>query len=519
MSRASFHPRRFAETHPDKPALILADTDQAISYAELMRNADRAAQLFQRLGLRQGDTLAVMLENHIRYPEICWAAKNSGITYACISSQASIEDAAYIVENSDAKLLISSARLVEVATAVARRSAPSLGCLMVDGACAPFLSYEEAVAAEPSLPLADRCRGPSMLYSSGTTGRPKGVRTALPSEPPETPPARLAMLQDRYGLDEHTVLINPGPFYHAAPGRFMLSVQRTGGTVVGFQKFDAEACLAAIERHGGTHGVFVPTMFIRMLKLPEEGRRAHRTDSMRYAIHLAAPCPVPVKEQMIAWWGPVIEEMYSGTEAVGHTLISSAEWLLHKGSVGRPAPGCTLRIVDDQGRDLPPMHTGHIVMSNGRQFEYHKDPEKTRSTQLKPGFSTLGDIGYVDADGYLYLTDRSAHMIISGGVNIYPQEAENVLYEHPAIADIAVIGVPHEEFGEAVKAVVQLREPADNEQALEADIIAFCRARLSAYKCPRTVDFVEELPRNEAGKLIKRLLKDQYWAGKQSRII
>lgn len=517
---AKLHPRHHAELHPDKPALILADTGAAISYRELIDNADRAAQLFAALGLVEGDTIAIFLENHIRYAELCWAAKNSGITYACISSQASAEDAAYIVDNCDARLLISSAALAPVALAVAQHRSTPLHCLMVDGANAPFASYEEQLATMPAQPLRGRRRGPSMLYSSGTTGRPKGVRTPLADEPPEVPPRRLAMLRQRYGMDTDTLLVCPGPFYHAAPGRFMMSVQRCGGTMIGFAKFDAEAVLAAIAQYRATHGLFVPTMFIRLLKLDAPIRAAYRHDTLRCVLHLAAPCPAPVKEQMIGWWGPVIEEMYGGTEAVGHTLISSTEWLAHKGSVGKPAAGCSIRIVDEEGSEVAPLTPGLIQMRNGHRFEYYKDAEKTRGAISDDGWGTLGDIGYLDAEGYLYLTDRQSHMIISGGVNIYPQEAENLLYSHPAIADVAVIGVPNAEFGEAVKAVVQPKHyPVQNPETLAADIIAYCRARLSPIKCPRTVDFVEELPRNEAGKLVKRLVKDRYWAGRESRLV
>ncbi len=517
---APLHPRHHARHHPERPALILADRSVSISYRQLVENADRASRLFERLGLMEGDTIAILLENHLRYAELCWAAKNSGITYACISSQSSVDDAAYIVDNCDARLLITSAALAAVALAVADRRAPSLHCLMLDGASGPFLSYEVELARMPATPLGGRRRGPSMLYSSGTTGRPKGVRTPLPDDPPEVPPRRLAMLRERYRLDDETVLVCPGPFYHASPGRFMMSVQRCGGTFVGFAKFDAQAALAAIERYRATHGLFVPTMFIRMLKLDAPTRERYDFSSLRCVLHLAAPCPIPVKEQMIAWWGPIIEEMYGGTEAVGHTLISSAEWLAHKGSVGKPAPGCSIRILDEQGKEVAPLTPGQITMSNGHRFEYYKDAEKTRDAINEEGWGTLGDIGYLDEEGFLYLTDRKSHMIVSGGVNVYPQEAENLLYSHPAIADVAVIGVPNDDFGEEVKAVVQpKRFPVEDAPALAADIIAYCRARLSPIKCPRTVDFVEELPRNEAGKLVKRLVKERYWAGRPTRLI
>jgi long-chain acyl-CoA synthetase len=494
----------------------MADGGGFISYGEMVANADRAAQLFERLGLDEGDTIVIHLENHLRYPELCWAAKNSGISYACVSSLSSADDAAYIVDNSDAKLLISSVALADIAIQVVRSSRRHLQCLMLDGAVPPFQSYDELLERTPATPPRNRRRGPSMLYSSGTTGRPKGVRVPLTDEPPETPPRRLAMFVRQYGLAADTVLLNPGPFYHAAPGRFMMSVHRTGGTVIGFRKFDAEATLRAMQESCATHGLFVPTMLIRMLKLPEVIRRRYSHASLRCAIHLAAPCPIQVKEQMIRWWGPIIYELYGGTEAVGHTFITSDEWLSHKGSVGRADAGCTIRILDEAGNDLPPFTPGLIYMSNGNRFEYHKDPEKTRAVLTADGWATLGDVGYLDRDGYLYLTDRQSHMIISGGVNIYPQEAENTLAAHPAVWDVAVIGVPHPEFGEEVKAVVQPSHDPDNPAALEKELIAHCQSTLSPIKCPRSVDFVHQLPRNEAGKLLKRELRKLYWGESES---
>ena len=358
-----------------------------------------------------------------------------------------------------------------------------------------------------------------MLYSSGTTGRPKGVRVTLPDEPPESPPRRLTMLRQTFGLAEDTVLVSPGPLYHAAPGRFMMSVLRVGGTVVSFRRFDAEGTLRAIEEFRATHCVLVPTMFIRMLALPEEIRSRYDVSSLRSAVHMAAPCPIAVKEQMIDWWGPVIDEMYSGTEAVGHTIIRSSEWLEHKGSVGCATTGCEIRILDENGTTLPPRERGQIYMRNGHRFEYHKDPGKTEAAYATDGWATLGDIGYLDEDNYLYLTDRKANMIISGGVNIYPQEAENVLLEHPAVADVAVIGIPDPEFGEQVKAVVELKQPVGDEADMALELIGWCRSRLSRIKCPRSVDFVESLPRNESGKLMKRLVKETYWAGRDSLIV
>jgi long-chain acyl-CoA synthetase len=513
------HPRFHAQNQPDKPALILADTGEQVSYRQLVERADCAARLFLRLGVAEGDTVALLLENHVRYAELIWAAKNSGITYVCIPSQSSVDDAAYIADNCDAKLLVSSARLATIAVGVAQRLNCGLNFLMLDGCEAPFQSYEELLAAEDPLPLSGRRRGPSMLYSSGTTGRPKGVRTPLPDAPPETPPPRQHMLQSRYGFDEQSVLVSPGPLYHAAPGRFMICMQRCGGTVVAFRKFDALSVLRTITVTRATHGLFVPTMFVRMLDLDDSQRRSLDLSTLRCVIHLGAPCPVPVKERMIEWLGPIVEEIYAGTESVGHTMIGAAEWLTHKGSVGRPAPGCVIRVVDDSGRELPPHSPGVVQMKNGNRFEYHKDPDKTRDAIAEDGWGTLGDVGYLDEDGYLYLTDRLSHMIISGGVNIYPQEAESVLSEHPAVADAAVIGVPHAEFGEEVKAVIVPKAyPVTEPEALTAELISWCRSRLSAIKCPRSIDFAQSLPRNESGKLLKRELRAPYWANQKQMI-
>lgn len=506
-----FHPRAVAAVTPDKPALIMADTGERVSYAQLVERSDRAAQLFASLGVAAGDTIAILLENHVRYPELIWAAKNSGVRYVAVSTHLNAADAAYVIADCGAVLLVTSRKQATLAGEALALLDTHPVLLMLDGATPPFLSFDDLVKHQPAMPLKGRKRGPSMLYSSGTTGRPKGVRTEFPDAPPESPPQRLAMLRAQYGFDGDTVFINPGPWYHAAPQRMMVSVQRCGGTIIGFGSFDPATTLAAIGEYGGTHGFFVPTMFGRMLALPDAARATAQTGTLRHAIHAAAPCPVPVKRAMIDWWGPVISELYGGTEAFGHTFITASEWLAHPGSVGRAAAGCTLRITGPDGAELPAGETGRIMMKNGMAVAYHGDDTKTAALYDADGFASLGDIGYVDADGYLYLTDRESHMIIVGGVNVYPQEAEAVLFEHPAIADIAVIGVPDADMGESILAVVQLKEQVAQCAALADDIIVFCRARLSRHKCPRGVDFVDSLPRNEAGKLVKRLVREQYW--------
>jgi long-chain acyl-CoA synthetase len=321
-----------------------------------------------------------------------------------------------------------------------------------------------------------------------------------------------------FGIQPDAKYLSPAPLYHAAPLRWCMSVHKIGGTVVVLEKFEPEAYLAAVERFRITDSQLVPTMFVRMLKLPDETRARYDLSSLKMAVHAAAPCPVPVKEQMIAWWGPIIFEYYAGTEGNGFCMLNSAEWLAHKGSVGKALLG-ELKIVGEDGAEVPQGESGTVFFANGPQFEYHNDPDKTAASRNAQGWSTLGDVGYVDADGYLYLTDRKAFMIISGGVNIYPQEAENILVTHPKVADVAVFGVPNEEMGEEVKAVVQPVSMADATPELAAELMGWCRERLSHIKCPRSVDFLEELPRHPTGKLYKRLLRDQYWTGRASTIV
>jgi long-chain acyl-CoA synthetase len=379
--------------------------------------------------------------------------------------------------------------------------------VVADGAASGFEDLDDWIAAAPSdARLPERLEGADFLYSSGTTGRPKGIRRAL---------EQLASVDLQRGdldwkrFDADSIYLSTAPMYHSAPVRWTMQVLRAGGCCVVMERFDAEAALAAIERFRITHAQFVPTMFVRLLRLPDAVRRQHDRSSLRFAIHAAAPCPPEVKRAMIDWWGPIVHEYYSGTEAVGRTSISSREWLERPGSVGRPELG-RLHIVGDDGAELGPGETGLVCFSGVPPFTYHGDPERTRAAYDTQGRANIGDVGHVDADGYLYLTDRASHMIITGGVNVYPQETENLLSGHPAVGDVAVIGVPDAEFGESVKAVIVPREGVVPSNALAAELVAWCRARLSAIKCPRTVDFVSALPRTEAGKLMKRVLRDRY---------
>ena len=503
------HPSVHAQTHPDKPAVIVAETGETLSYAELDALSNRAAQLFRARGLGHEDVVAFMLDNTPRYYGLTWGAQRAGLRYVCISSRLTQDETDYILENSGAKLLIVSASLasaaLELTTKIARFS--------MGGEIAGWPAIEEALAAMPAERIADERAGVDMLYSSGTTGRPKGVKVPLPEEPAIDAPNSLVMLAAAaFDIGPGSVYLSPAPLYHAAPLRWSMTVQRLGGTVVLMKKFDPEGALATIEKHRCNCAQFVPTHFVRMLKLPEEVRAKYDVSSMKGAIHAAAPCPIPVKQAMIDWWGPVLLEYYAGSEGNGMTFATSADWLEHKGTVGRPLLGAVHIMGEDNETELPVGEEGVVFFESENVFEYHDDPEKTASSRNSRGWTTLGDVGKVDADGFLYLTDRKSFMIISGGVNIYPQEIENHLVTHPKVADVAVVGGPHEEMGEEVIAVIQLADMADATDAFRDELIGFARQKLSGVKIPRRIDFVDALPRHDTGKLYKRLLRDKYWA-------
>jgi len=501
------HPTELAERLGDRPAIIMARTGETISFAELEDRSNRLAQLFRARGIERGDVVAIFLENNPRFLEVAWAAHRCGLLYTAVNSHLTADEAAYIVNDCGARLLVSSAALAPVATEldidVAHR-------LMIDGVAPGWESYEDAVAAHPPVPVADECQGDFMLYSSGTTGRPKGIRRPMSFAPLDEPEA--VSLYDALGLVEGAVYLCPAPLYHSAPMAWSMASLRRGATVVVMERFDPAEMLELIEKHHITHAQLVPTMFVRLLKLPEDERKGYDVSSLQAVVHAAAPCPVDVKQQMIDWWGPIISEYYSATEGMGATFITSPEWLEHRGSVGRSMLGA-VHILDDDGNELPPGEPGVIWFEGGQAFEYHNDPDKTAEARVD-GLATVGDVGYVDEDGYLYLTDRKTFMIISGGVNIYPQEAENVLVAHPKVMDVAVIGVPNEDLGEEVKAVVQPMRWEDAGPELETELLEWCRERLSTYKRPRSIDFEKELPRLDTGKLYKRLLRDRYWAGR-----
>jgi len=510
-------PGLIAETTPDKPAVVMADGSGGYTYAELDEAANRVSHFLRSSGLGVGDHVAFCLENHPRFFELVWGCIYAGVVYTACSSRLTSEELAYIIEDCGAKAFIASSYKADQAAEIAPVT-PSVGVrLMLDGTIEGYASYEDAVAAQPATALPDRIEGLDMLYSSGTTGRPKGVSLGDPSSPIGTAGPLVMLGQFLFGMNADTVYLSPAPLYHAAPLRFNIVVHRLGGTSIVMEHFDPEDFLRLVEEHRVTHSQTVPTMFVRMLKLPEEARKRHDVSSLTCVFHAAAPCPIEVKRGMIEWFGPIIHEYYAGSEGNGFVYCNSEQWLAHEGTVGQALSGI-LHVLDDDGVELGPNETGTIYFESPAEFQYHNDPEKTKASRdpLGRGWTTLGDVGYVDSDGFLYLTDRKAFMIITGGVNVYPQESENLLVTHPAVVDVAVFGVPHPEFGEEVKAVVQpVTMPASPEEAaaLERELLAHCRASLADVKCPRSVDFRTELPRHPTGKLYKRLLKDEYWAG------
>ncbi len=512
------HPSSHARSAPDRPAYIMVDSGEVVTYRQLDQRSNQAAQLFRHHGLVRGDKILIFLENHARFLELCWAAQRSGLYFTPVSARLTATEIDYIVADLKPKLFFTSTALVETARAVTALRAGICKNFLVDGGADGFVSYETARDGFPTAPIADESCGIDLLYSSGTTGRPKGVKIALPEGPIDTLAARWTAYHTVMGFNENSVHYVPSPLYHALPIHHAMVAQNYGGTVLIIQKFDPEAALRLIAQYRVTQSSWVATMFIRMLKLPEAVRRRHDVSSMIAMVHGAGPCPIPVKEAIIEWFGEIVHETYASTEGFGSATITATEWLEHKGSVGRPMLGAAHIVDDETGEDVGVGEIGTIYFENPRKVEYLNDAAKTDSVHHPKGWATAGDIGYLDAQGYLYLTDRKADMIVSGGVNIYPQEIESVLLLHPKVADIAVFGIPNEDFGEEVKAVVAPADFADAGPELAAEIIQYCKARLSPLKAPRSIDFLPVLPRHETGKLYKRLLRDPYWAGKDRNI-
>jgi acyl-CoA synthetase (AMP-forming)/AMP-acid ligase II len=507
--------------HPGKPAIIMASSGETVTFGEYEARGNRVAHLLRDAGLRRGDHIAVFIENSPQLLEIEGGAERAGLYYSLINTYLGTDEVAYVVANSQAKVLFSSVAKGQVAEAAAARC-PGLDRMLMTGPGsrpAGWESYDAVVAGYPAAPIQDESLGAAMLYSSGTTGNPKGILRDLPTLGPDDPLPVMAFVRGLFGFREGMTYLSPAPLYHSAPQASVAAALRLGSTVIVMEHFDPEQWLALVERYRVTHCQMVPVMFSRLLRLPDEVRARYDTSSLECIVHAAAPCPVHVKQAMIDWLGPVITEYYGATEANGFTFCTSADWLAHPGTVGRPVLG-ELLILDEVGEECPTGTDGTVWFRGATAFEYFEDPVKTAEGRSVDGTaSTIGDVGHVDAEGYLYLTDRMSYMIISGGVNIYPQETENVLSAHPAVQDVAVIGVPNDDLGEEVKAVVELVNPAAAGPAVAQELIAYCRDRLAHFKCPRTVDFVAELPRSETGKLYKRILRDAYWAGHASAIV
>jgi len=504
--------REHAEATPDKPAVLLHPSGTVVTFGELESRANQLAHLLRSEGLREGDVVAILMENNEHFHAVMWAARRAGLYYVPINTHLTAAEAAYIIDNSAAKAVIGSAALRPVCERLADHLPDGLPALrlIADGDLEGWLRYPECVAGQPVTPIADEIEGDLLQYSSGTTGRPKGIKRELSHESPATATGVLTGLVSVWANPD-AVYLSPAPLYHTAPSVWSLTMQAAGIPVVVMEKFDAAGALAAIELHRVTHGQFVPAMFTRMLRLPPEVRDAHDVSSLQRVIHAAAPCPVEIKSQMIDWWGPIVDEYYASSEAVGITLITAEEWLDRPGSVGRPISGL-VRIVGEDGAELPAGEPGEVYFEGGREFEYLNDAEKTAASRHPRGWVTVGDVGYVDGDGYLYLTDRRHHMIISGGVNIYPQEAENELVSHPRVLDAAVFGIPDPEMGQSVTGVVQLVDHSEAGERFAEELLSWLRERLAHFKCPRTIHFEEQLPRTDTGKLYKQSLIERYSA-------
>jgi long-chain acyl-CoA synthetase len=512
---------KHAHLRPLQPAFIMASTGETVTYRELEARCNRLAHLFRQRGLSRLDHYSIFMENNSRYLESCGAGERAGLYFTCVNSFLTAGELAYILTNSESRILITSVAKLDVAREAIKQCARIELCIVADGEGESdrIVGLQQVTKGLPPTPIADESVGTAMLYSSGTTGRPKGILRPLPEQPPSEQLPIFSFLEKLWQYREGMIYLSPAPLYHSAPQAAVNLTIRNGGTVIIMEKFDPEFYLALIEKWGVTHSQLVPTMFSRLLKLPGEVRTRYDLSTLEIAIHAAAPCPALVKDDMIKWWGPIIHEYYGATEGLGFTACNSQEWLAHRGTVGKVLLG-DLHILDENMQECPIGTPGTVWFKTASAFEYFNDPARTREARSPDGsMSTVGDVGYIDADGYLYLTDRATFMIISGGVNIYPQECENLLITHPKIADAAVFGVPNADLGEEVKAVVQPMPGIEPCEALAEELIAFCSESLSRQKVPRSIDFEAELPRLPTGKLYKRLLRDRYWGNKSSRIV
>jgi len=513
VERIVVYPGAFAPTTPDKPAVVMG-SGKMITYKELDDRSAQLAQLLHARGLRKGDHIAILAENHVRYFETYWAALRSGLYLTAVNRYLKADEAAYLVNDSGAVALIATAAMKTTASQLVDLSPQCSIRLMIDGTTAGFESYESAIAEFPAEPLEEQPRGEVMLYSSGTTGRPKGIERPLRDFTVDNPAAggTSTIESALLGMHRDSVYLCPAPLYHAAGLQWSAGAHEMGATLVVMEKFDAETFLRIVERERVTHVQVVPTMLVRLMKLDEVTRLKYDVSSLECVVHAAAPCPVDIKRQVIEWLGPIVDEYYAATEGVGFTFIKANDWIAHPGSVGRSIMGVP-HICDEEGTELPPHESGILYFSDlPLAFKYHGDDSKTKATRHPhhDDWSSLGDVGYLDEEGYLYLTDRRAFTIISGGVNIYPAEIESCLVTHPAVLDVAVFGLPDHEMGEFVHAVIQPAPDVPASAELADELRAHVRESLANYKVPRSIDFVEELPRMPSGKLAKGPLRDEY---------
>ena len=515
------YPGVYAKTRGDQPAFIMARSGEAVTYAELEARSNRLAHFLRSRGLKRLDHYSIFMENNARYLECCAAGERTGLYYTCINSYLKADELAFIINNSESRVLIFSEEKRAVALEALKQCPNVEVSLVVDGPGDGdrILNLDEAVRDFPSTPVSDESIGTAMLYSSGTTGRPKGIIRPLPEQPPAEGLPIFDFLNQLWLYREGMTYLSPAPLYHSAPQAAVNLAIRNGGTVIIMEKFDPENYLQLVETYRPTHSQLVPTMFSRMLKLPDDVRKKYDISSLEVAIHAAAPCPPQVKEQMIEWWGPIIHEYYGATEGLGFTSCDTPQWQAHRGTVGKVLFG-DLHVLDEDMKPCPKGTPGTLWFKTATEFAYFNDPARTAETLSQDGtMSTVGDIGYVDDDGFLYLTDRATFMIVSGGVNIYPQECENLLITHPKVADAAVFGVPNEDLGEEVKAVVQPMPGIEADAALADELMRGGGGGGGRQKCPRSIDFEAELPRLPTGKLYKRLLRDRYWGDRKSRIV
>ncbi len=502
-----------------KHVAVIDPSGRAVTAGELLAGANQVVHGLRALGVKPGDAIAAMLTNEVAMLEVYLAATQAGIYITPINSHLTAHEVAYILGDCEAKAVFASERTeAAMLQAIEMQSMPKSIAFSTkkDTALRP---YAELKANQPTTAPTERRAGAAMTYTSGTTGKPKGVRRALPPVEPEVVAEMNAMFLMLFGITpkDDGVHLVVSPMYHTAVLNFCTNHLHFGHTVVLIDKWTPEATLDLIARHRVTTSHMVPTQFKRLLALPADVRAKADLSSLRHMIHSAAPCPVDTKHAMLAWWGPVIYEYYAASEG-GGTLATPKDWLAHPGTVGNAWPISKLRIAKDDGTECAPREVGTVYMSMGQHtFEYHKDKKKTESS-WKDGYFTVGDAGYLDEEGFLYLCDRKSDMIISGGVNIYPAEIEAVLGSHPKVRDVAVFGIPHDDWGEEVKAVVEAADGAGDQAALRTEIAAFCKERLAAFKCPKTIDFVDALPRDPNGKLYKRKLRDPYWAGRERAI-